>query len=71
MLRLEVALISEKQNENTDAQERGAERFAHMSQCRSVSIGDLVAIIAALETGIEAEELCNSDTYTRKRKGRS
>jgi hypothetical protein len=31
LLRLEVTLVSEKQYQNTDAQERGAERFAHVS----------------------------------------
>lgn len=57
VLRLEIALISQKQNQDADGQEGGAQRLAQMAQS-PVRLGSIIG-----QRGIEPEQLRDGDAY--------
>jgi hypothetical protein len=55
MLRLEISVVTKKEDEDAYADEGSAQGLAHMSQCRCIPTGILTTIVAAFKRCIQAK----------------
>lgn len=55
MLRLEISVVTKEEDEDAYADERGAQGLAHMSQCRRIPTGILIAVVAVFKRCIQTK----------------